>query len=67
MEDVGIFYGHLVYLVFQMAIWYILWTSCSKKNLATLVEMARDSAPWKKREGANPTTFEFTTTTAVLK
>jgi hypothetical protein len=43
MEDVGIFYGHLVYF---MAIWSILWlfgiffhvlVCCPKKNLATLV------------------------------
>jgi Na+/H+-dicarboxylate symporter len=42
MEDVGIFYGHLVYFV---AIWCILWlfgmfspvlVCCTKKNLATL-------------------------------
>jgi hypothetical protein len=35
MEDVGIFYGHLVYF---KNIWYILpfLVSCSKKNLATL-------------------------------
>jgi hypothetical protein len=26
MEDVGIFYGHLVYIV--RAIWYILWPFC---------------------------------------
>jgi phosphotransferase system glucose/maltose/N-acetylglucosamine-specific IIC component len=48
MDDVGIFYGHLVDFA---AIWYILWTfivyfvviwyiflvlvSCTKKNLAT--------------------------------
>jgi hypothetical protein len=42
MEDVGIFYGHLVYFT---AIKYILWlvgifspflVCCTKKNLATL-------------------------------
>jgi hypothetical protein len=42
MEDIGIFYGHLVYFV---AIWYILClfginfpvlVFCTKKNLATL-------------------------------
>jgi hypothetical protein len=44
MEGVGIFYGHLVYIV---AILYILlflvsyYTFWSKKNLATLVTMLR--------------------------
>jgi Na+/H+-dicarboxylate symporter len=42
MEDVGIFYGHLVLIV---AFWYILWlfgvfftvlACCTKKNLANL-------------------------------
>jgi hypothetical protein len=42
MENVGLFYGHLVYCV---TIWYILWlcgkfsavlVCCTKKNLATL-------------------------------
>jgi hypothetical protein len=49
MEDVGIFYGHLVYfmaiwhilrfLVYLKVNWYILpvLVSCSKKNLATLL------------------------------
>jgi hypothetical protein len=53
MEDVGIFYGHLVHF---MAFWYILWTFgivrgnlififpvlvfCTKKNLATLLPEA---------------------------
>jgi hypothetical protein len=50
MEDVGIFYGHWVcftadYIVYYMAIWYILWSfvtffpvlvCCNKKNLAAL-------------------------------
>jgi hypothetical protein len=45
MEDVGKFYGPLVYFV---AIWYDLWlfgilfpvsVCCTKKNLATLVGM----------------------------
>jgi hypothetical protein len=47
MEDVGIFYGQLVYIV---AIWYILWifglffpvlVCCIKKNLATLQVMMK--------------------------
>jgi hypothetical protein len=53
MEDVGIFYGHLVYFI---AIWYILWqigtffrhlvyfsvlVCCTKKNLATLINGER--------------------------
>jgi hypothetical protein len=42
MEDVGILYGHLVYL---QLFWYVLWlfgiffpvlVCCTKKNLATL-------------------------------
>jgi hypothetical protein len=49
MEDVGIFYGHLVYfiaiknifgnLVNFMVIWHIfpILVCCTKKNLATLV------------------------------
>jgi hypothetical protein len=43
MEDVGIFYGHLVYftviLVYFVAIWYIfpILEYCTKKNLATLL------------------------------
>jgi hypothetical protein len=48
MEDVGTFYGHLVYFMairhilrpigISKVIWYILpvLVSCSKKNLATL-------------------------------
>jgi hypothetical protein len=54
MEDVGIFYGHLVNFT---AIWYIVWplgifvgyllyispflVCCSKKNLATLTHTAQ--------------------------
>jgi hypothetical protein len=49
MENVGIFYGHLVYSAsiwyIFVAIWYILWSfgvfipilvCCTEKNLATL-------------------------------
>jgi hypothetical protein len=50
LENVGIFYGHLVYftaiLVYFVAIWYNSWlfgiffpilVDCTKKNLATLL------------------------------
>jgi hypothetical protein len=38
MEDVGIFYGHLVY---STGIWYIfpVLVCCAKKNLATLISV----------------------------
>jgi hypothetical protein len=57
MENLGIFYDHLVYFaaignILHMAIWYILWSfgiffpvlvvCCTKKNLATLVGLAPD-------------------------
>jgi hypothetical protein len=42
MDNVGIFYGHLTYftaiLVKFMDICLFLVTSCTKKNLATLIE-----------------------------
>jgi hypothetical protein len=53
MEDIGIFYGNLVYFmlvlyILCMAFWYIygnlvhfpILVSCSKKNLATLPQTA---------------------------
>jgi hypothetical protein len=56
MEDVGLFYGHLVYFT---TIWYILWSlgifhvylvhlfpiwvCCTKKNLATLMRTTDDT------------------------
>jgi hypothetical protein len=49
IEDVGLFYGHWVYFV---PIWYSLWqfeiyfpcfgVYCTKKNLATLIEIRDD-------------------------
>jgi hypothetical protein len=64
MENLGIFYGHLVYFtaignMYYMAIWYILWSFgifltvlvfCTKKNLATLTLscVARRHATWHK-------------------
>jgi hypothetical protein len=52
MEDVGIFYVHLVNLAYFMAIWYILprfgtflpvLVCCIKKNLATPVTSPCDA------------------------
>jgi hypothetical protein len=54
MEDVGTFYEQLVYFT---TIWYILWpldiffpvlVSCTKKNLATLLELRSFGLAWKQ-------------------
>jgi hypothetical protein len=60
MEDVDIFYGHLVHFT---AIWYILWlfgiyfpalVFCTKKNLATLLRLkSRKGEQEKKGLGRN--------------
>jgi hypothetical protein len=65
MDDVGIFYGHLVYFT---AIWHAFWTfgifcgnffpvlvCCTKKNLATMFQMKPDQwivAPRRRRKNS---------------
>jgi hypothetical protein len=61
-EDVGIFYGHLVYLfcrhfVYFMVIWYIVpvLVCCTKKNLATLVIVKLPPKVWQTDFSAGDT------------